>query len=518
VSEILLATKIRIPPVHRNLVHRPNLIRRLNDGVAQDHRLILLSAPAGYGKSTLLSERVSQLGIPVAWLSLEKGENTPAGFWSYFLAALATIPHLRQAGMVESFLQTMGSPQLPPMDVLLPNLVNDLSRLEADAVLVLDDLHAVTDSQIHQDLVFLVEHLPLSVNCLHLIVATRRDPPWPLARWRARAQVVEFRTADLRFNPEQAADFLNRVMKLSLSAEDVQALEKRTEGWIAGLQMAALSLQGREDVQEFIQAFTGSNRYIFDYLVEEVLSRQEQEVQDFLLKTSILERLSAPLCNAVLGHSDSRIILDRLEKTNLFLIPLDDERSWYRYHLLFTDLLLTNLKKSHADILPELHRRACVWFEENGFLSEALAHALAAGDLDGMAKLVEQYAFTIMEVQEASALLNWLNSLSDNVTNTYPWLNIARAWLLAYIGKNDQIEQAIGLAEKSADPEDQRIWGYIAAMRTLACELHVGQMHAGILQARKHWNCCRRMNSDHVPLSAIIWRISSPGMEIPLED
>ena len=237
---------------------------------------------------------------------------------------------------------------------------------------------------------------------------------------------MEIRTADLRFKPAEAADFLNKVMQLGLSAEDVRALENRTEGWIAGLQMAAVSLQGREDVHEFIRAFTGSSRYIFDYLVEEILNRQEQDVQEFLLKTSILERLSAPLCNTLLGHTNSQSILNRLEKTNLFLVSLDDERIWYRYHRLFADLLASSLREAHSEIVPELHRRACAWFEENGFLAEALAHALAADDLDRLATLVERYAFTIMEAYEASSLLNWLNSLPERITNSYPWLNIAR--------------------------------------------------------------------------------------------
>jgi LuxR family transcriptional regulator, maltose regulon positive regulatory protein len=484
-SDVLLATKIRVPALHRNIVNRPFLIKRLNDGLVNNSRLNLVSAPAGYGKSTLLSEWVSQTSIPVAWLSLEKAENTPAHFWSYFITALSTIPHFRQAGFGEAILQALQSLKPPPIDALLTNLVNELSKLQGEAVLVLDDLHTITEGKIHEDLVFLMDHLPLSANSLHLVVASRMDPPWPLARWRARGQLVEIRTADLRFKPTEAADFLNRVMKLDLSTEEVSALENRTEGWIAGLQMAAVSLQGREDVQEFILAFTGSSRYIFDYLVDEVLSRQEQGVQEFLLKTSILERLSASLCNTLLDHTGSQSILDQLEKTNLFLVSLDDERIWYRYHRLFADLLASSLRESHSEIIPELHRRACAWFEEHGFLAEALAHALTAGDLDRLAILVERYAFTIMEAFEASSLLNWLNSLPERVTNSYPWLNIARAWLLAYLGRNDQIEQAIDAAEKFADQEDRRICGYIAAMRTLAGELGASQMQDGIIQAGK---------------------------------
>ncbi len=492
-SDFLLATKIHIPFLHHNLVNRPNLIRRLNDGVLQNCRLILLSAPAGYGKSTLLSEWVSQLNIPAAWLTLEQRENTPSQFWNYFYTALSTIPHLRQAEEAEGLFRSLRSPQPLPVDVLLAGLVNMTANLEKGAVLVLDDLNTITEGQIHQDLIFLVDHLSLSASSLHIVVASRADPPWPLARWRARGQLLEIRTTDLRFNPEEAAEYLNRVMLLDLSSENVQALENRTEGWIAGLQMAALALQGfasqgaltlqgREDVQEFIRAFTGSNRYIFDYLMDEILSRQEPEMQEFLLKTSILERLSAPLCNAILGRGNSQHILDRIEKSNLFVVPLDQERTWYRYHLLFADLLASSLKQSQAEALPELHRKACAWYEANGLLSEALVHALAAGDLDRLVNIVERYAFTIMEVHEAFSLLNWLNSLPESVMASKPWLNIARAWLLAYLGRSDQIEPAIAAAEKTADPRDQRLMGYIAAMRALSGELGSRPYQNGFVQ------------------------------------
>lgn len=481
-SDTVLATKIRIPFLQPNLVNRPRLISCLNDAISQNGRLTLISAPAGYGKSTLLSEWISQLNIPAAWLSLEQRENSPARFWNYFFSALSTIPHLRQAEDAGDLFQSLRSPQPLPVGVLLEGLVNLTADLKEGAVLVLDDLHTITESQIHQDLIFLVDHLPLSASSLRIVVASRTDPPWPLARWRARGQLVEVRTNVLRFNPEEAADYLNRIMLLELTSDNVRALEYRTEGWIAGLQMAALALQslarqdtlslhGREDGQEFIRKFTGSNRYIFDYLMDEILTRQEPEMQEFLLKTSILERLSAPLCNAILDRGNSQHILDRLEKSNLFLVPLDEERTWYRYHLLFVDLLNSSLRQSQAEALPELHRKACAWYEENGFLSEALVHALAAGDLDRLVKIVERYAFTIMDVHEASSLLNWLNSLPERVMVSKPWLNIARAWLLAYLGRSDQIEPAIGAAEKYADPRDQRLRGYIAAMRALSGEI-----------------------------------------------
>ncbi|MDH4138576.1 MAG: LuxR family transcriptional regulator, partial [Anaerolineae bacterium] len=336
----LLTTKLHIPPVRPGLVPRPRLSERLNEGLM--HKLTLISAPAGFGKTTLLSEWVAASGRPVAWVSLDEGDNDLARFLAYSVGALQTI----EASVGEGVLSAFQTPQPPPIETVLTALVNEIATIPDPFALVLDDYHVVKAQPIHDALAFLLDHLPPQI---HLVIATRVDPPLPIARLRGRGQVTELRQTDLRFTPDEAAEFLNQIMRLGLSADDVAALASRTEGWIAGLQMAAVSMQGQEDVAGFIQTFTGSDRYILDYLVEEVLQRQPESVQTFLLQTSILDRLTGPLCDAVIcslplvgegqGEGSGQETLERLERANLFIIPLDNERRWYRYHHLFADLL-----------------------------------------------------------------------------------------------------------------------------------------------------------------------------------
>jgi LuxR family transcriptional regulator, maltose regulon positive regulatory protein len=484
VSDTLLATKIHIPPLRSNLVTRPHLIKRLNDGITQNHRLTLISAPAGYGKSTLLVEWVSQLDNQVAWVSLEKGENNPLRFWNYFVTALFTLPDLHQTCISGSFLRALQSPQPPPIDSLLVDLVNDLSKLEVGVVLVLDDLHSIIEGQIHQDLVFLIDHLPKSSHGLHLVVASRMDPPWPLARWRVRDDLTELRSKDLRFSPANATTFLNDSMGLKLSTQDIALLEQRTEGWIAGLQMAALSMQNQEYVTGFLEGFSGTHRFLLDYLFEEVLSQQAPEKLKFLLHTSLLEHISAPLCNSITDCQDSQEMLLELEKSNLFLVPMDDERHWYRYHHLFSDMLQFHLRKSYPEIIPALHVKASIWYEQNGYLSHALTHAIAANDLERLIGLVKKYAFTILEADQASFFLCWLNSLPDTVMGSSPWLYLARAWLSAYLGQFEEIEPSIRESEKYANQADRRLMGYIAAMWTLMGEFEYRRID-GIPHARQ---------------------------------
>ena len=455
VSEIFLSTKIRIPPLRRNLVNRPNLIQRLNDGLAQNNRLTLISAPAGYGKSTLLSEWAAQVNIPVAWLSLEKGENTPTRFWSYFFTALSTIPHLRQAGIGESILQALQSTQPPAMEMLLATLVNDLSILDEEAVLVLDDLHIITESQIHQDLIFLIEHLPLSTGSLHLVVASRMDPPWPMARWRARNELTELRASDLRFSYEEIFQFLYQTLQFKLSSQDVTALQARTEGWIAGLQMAAVTMQGRlkaqgsQGVSRFIESFTGSNRFILDYLMEEVVSQQPIEVRDFLQDTSILEQLTAPLCDALMGKQDSQMILDQMEQANLFLIPLDEERHWYRYHHLFAELLRKRLKQSQPEHITELNLRASQWYAENNFLSEAISHALDAGDIWRVNEYISGNALVMVDHVELLDVLSHFEQIPEVQICSKPWLCVAYAWVKAYVDPSGDMDRILLRAMES---------------------------------------------------------------------
>jgi hypothetical protein len=407
----LLITKLHIPSPRPNLVPRPRLVHRLEEGLRLGRKLTLISAPAGFGKTTLLSEWAGGCGWSVAWVSLDKADNDPARFWAYVIAALQTI-HEDMGAAAQAALQ---SPQPPPIELLLTGLVNEITEVPDPFALVLDDFHVITEQQVRDALTFLLDNLPPQ---MHLILASRADPPWPLARLRARREMTELRADDLRFTSEEAAAFLNEVMKLDLSAEDVARLEARTEGWIVGLQMAALSMRGQRDVSGFIKAFTGSHRFILDYLVEEVLDQQPPGIQDFLLKTSILDRMTAPLCDAVCfgeadtasrsagsavtGREDSQAILEHLAQANLFLVPLDDERRWYRYHRLFADLLRSRLKQDHHERVCTLHCRASAWCEGQGLVSEAVRHALAAVDVNPPLALIG-----LLAILPVAALILW---------------------------------------------------------------------------------------------------------------
>jgi LuxR family maltose regulon positive regulatory protein len=372
----LLETKLHVPRRRRDLVARPRLTERLSG--AAESALTLVSAPAGFGKTTLLADWLAvpaANGQPAAWLSLDRRDNDPALFWTYLVAALKTAA----PGVGADALSLLQSPQ-PPIEAVVATLLNDVSAISNDVVLVLDDYHIIDAREVHEGMAFLLEHLPPQ---LHLVIAGRADPALALARWRGRGELIEIRAADLRFTPEEAGAYLNGVMGFALTAQDVAALEGRTEGWIAALQMAALSMQGRDDVAGFIAGFAGDDRYIVDYLAEEVLQRQPEHVRHFLLQTSILDRLSGPLCDAVTGQGGGKGMLARLERGNLFLAPLDDHRRWYRYHQLFADVLQAHLLDEQPDDIRELHRRASAWYELNGEPSEAIRHALAAEDSSG---------------------------------------------------------------------------------------------------------------------------------------
>jgi LuxR family maltose regulon positive regulatory protein len=457
----LLSTKLHIPPARSGSVFRSRLIDRMNEGVKGN--LTLVSAPAGFGKTTLLGEWIRKLEKPVAWLSLEKEDNDPGRFWTYFLAAVQTI----HPGLGKKLIELQFAAPQSLIDPFLVPLINEINARHEPLIVILDDYHVIDSSPIQEGMIFLLDHLPAG---LHLVIASRADPAWPLAHWRTRGQLVEIRAADLRFTPEEAADFLNCTMKLDLSARDIAALEERTEGWIAGLQMAALSLQGREDVQGFINAFTGSNRYIFDYLIEEVLDRQPAEIQDFLLKTSILERLYAPLCDAVLERTASQDVLHKLEQANLFLIPLDDERRWYRYHHLFAELLCRRLEQTEQDHIAELHQRASRWYAANDFLSEAINHALDAEDFLLVNELVSGNALAIVEHTELLDVLGHFESMPDHQTSSKPWLCVAYAWVKAYADPTAGLDPILQQAERCLAgienaPERQRLISHLAAIR-----------------------------------------------------
>ncbi len=444
----LLETKFYVPKWRRGLVPRPRLSDRLNRGA--ESKLTLVSAPAGFGKTTLLADWLAAVAVDgrtVTWLSLDQSDNHPASFWTYLIAALQTAePHIGASAI--SLLQ---SPQPPPIEAVLTLLLNELGGMSTDLVLVLDDYHVIDARDIHDGMVFLLDHLPPRP---HLVIASRADPPLPLARLRARGELVEIRAADLRFTPDEAAVYLNQGMGLDLTAHDIAVLEDRTEGWIAALQLAALSIKGREDTATFIAGFSGDDRYIVDYLVEEVLKRQPDQIRQFLLQTSVLDRLSGMLCDAVTGQDSGtgNGMLEALERANLFVVPLDDRRRWYRYHHLFADVLRARLLDEQPEQVPELHRRASAWYERNGERSEAIRHALAAGDFSKAADLIELSAPALRRSRQEAALLGWLAALPDDLLCCRPVLSNVFAGELLTGGKLDDADARLRDAERWLGP------------------------------------------------------------------
>jgi LuxR family maltose regulon positive regulatory protein len=423
-------------------VRRPRLIERLNEGLHR--KLTLICAPAGFGKTTLISEWVGGIERPTAWLSLDEGENDPARFLVYLVAALQTIA----AHIGEGVLGVLQSPQPPPTESILTALLNEITTLPDNVVLVLDDYHVIDAKPVDLALSFLLEHLPPQ---MHLVMATREDPQLPLARLRAQGDLTELRAADLRFTPAEAAGFLNQVMGLSLSAADIAALEDRTEGWIAGLQLAALSMRGREDIPGFIRAFAGDNRYVVDYLVEEVLQRQPEPVRSFLLQTAILERLNGPLCDAVTGQEEGNARLEALERGNFFVVPLDDQRHWYRYHHLFGEVLSAHLLAEQPDQVSLLHRRASAWYEQNGLLGDAIRHALATKDFERAANLVELAVPALRRSRQEAVVLGWLKALPEELLRARPVLSVYYAGALLLKGELEGVEARLRDAERWLD-------------------------------------------------------------------
>ncbi len=385
--------------------------------------------------------------LQFCWLSLDENDSDLSRFLTYLIAALQTIAPT--AG--EATLNALQSSQPPPVDVLLTALLNDITSLGA-VVLILDDYHVIESPAIDEALIFFVEHLPPQ---LRLVIASREDPPLPLARLRARGQLTELRAADLRFTPDEAAEFLNEVMQLNLLAADIAALESRTEGWIAGLQLAALSMQGRSDTAGFIQAFTGSHRFVLDYLMEEVLQRQPDNVRQFLLQTSILDRLCGPLCDAITDRVDGRAQLAALERSNLFVVPLDDQRQWWRYHHLFAEVLQAHLKEAQADRVPTLHRCASLWFEQHDQPADAIRHALAAEDFDRAANLIERIWLEMDLNYQSAAWLNWARQLPDDLICAHPVLCLGYAWALLNGGELEASEAWLRAAERWLEPADE---------------------------------------------------------------
>ena len=462
----ILATKLYIPRLRPNVVSRPRLIERLNEGLHR--KLTLIAAPAGFGKTTLVSEWLAGCERPAAWLSLDEGENDPTRFLMYLVAALQTLA------------ATIG-------EAMLTALLNDITTIPDNFILILDDYHVLDAKPVDHALTFLLEHLPPH---LHLVIATREDPQLPLARLRAGGHLTEVRAVDLRFTPSEAAEFLTQVMGLTLSAEDIAALERRTEGWIAGLQLAALSMQGQQDAAGFITSFTGSHHFVLDYLVEEVLGQQSERVQTFLLRTSILDRLCGPLCDAVLMDPTAigQATLEYLERANLFLVPLDNERRWYRYHHLFAELLRQRLQQSIASSprderggVAEFHRRASQWYEDHGLSMEAFHHAAAAHDVERATRLAEGEGMPQHFRGAVAPVLDWLESLPTTVLNARPSLWVRYASLLLVTGQTTGVEEKLQAAEAAlqgieADDKTRDLIGQIAADRaTLALARYQGE-------------------------------------------
>jgi LuxR family maltose regulon positive regulatory protein len=452
-QDSLLQTKLYIPPTRLDQISRPRLLERLNAGLSEDgftRKLTLVSAPAGFGKTTLVSEWVHKVEaqhaapLQVAWLSLDEGDNDLARFLTYLIAALRTI----EASIGKGALGALQSPQPPPAEVVLTSLINDAVAISSPFVLVLDDYHLIEAQGIHDALTFLLERLPPR---MHLVIASREDPPLPLARLRARGQLTELRAMDLRFTTSEAAEFLNQAMGLDLSAEDIAALETRTEGWIAGLQLAAISIQGRNDTPSLIESFTGSHRYVLDYLVEEVLERQPGSVQSFLLQTAILDRLTGSLCDTLTGHEDGQQTLEMLERANLFIVPLDTERRWYRYHHLFADLLRQRLRQTHPEKLPILHVRASDWFRHQGLHREAIKYSLAAGDYEGAAGLIRAIAIDVIQQGEHTTVVGWINAVPEELVEEQPYLSVLHAWALQLTGQLETAEARLIDAENALD-------------------------------------------------------------------
>ena len=437
----LLDTKTFIPPNRSGNVTRPRLIERLNEGLS--HKLSLVSAPAGFGKTTLISEWIANCDRPAAWLSLGVGDSDLARFLAYLITALQSIGENIGVGA----LGMLQSGQNAPTEIVLTDLLNDITGIQDSFILVLDDYHVVDAQSIDSALGFLIDHLPPQ---MHLVIATREDPNLPLAKLRARAQLTEIRASDLRFSDAETANFLNQKMKLNLSEENIAALEARTEGWITGLQLAAISLQRCEDIPSFIDSFTGSNRFVLDYLVEEVLQQLPEQVLTFLLHTSVLDCFCASLCDAVLSESSlsGHELLNYLEQANLLVIPLDDKRQWYRYHHLFADVLRVRLRHEHGDQEATLHLRASEWYDQHGLQAEAVQHAILAKDYDQAANLAELAWPDWSGGYKPIEWLGWLKELPDDLVKMRPVLSLSYAWALLNGGNPEAAELRLQDAEK----------------------------------------------------------------------
>ncbi|MCA9967274.1 MAG: hypothetical protein KC423_23665 [Anaerolineales bacterium] len=466
-AEILLQTKLFAPPLRPLAIARPHLIHKLNTGL--NGKLTLVSAPAGFGKTTLVSSWLRQCERPFVWLSLDEDDNDLMRFFTYVAAAVQQIQGVSKT--LQSLLQAT---QPMPFKSLATALINDCLTASIPFALTLDDYHVITETAVHEAISFLLDNLPPQ---LHLVITSRTDPLLPLSRLRARGQMTELRTDDLRFTAQEAADFLQQVMGLKLSAEQVSALGSRTEGWIAGLQMASLSMQGLQsevDITTFVTDFTGSHRYIFDYLTDEVLTQRPSGTRDFLLQTAVLDRFCASLCEAVTGMNNSQTLLSQLDDANLFIVPLDDQRRWYRYHHLFADLLRQRLKQQDQFTLSQLHLRASHWFQQNGFMPETVQHALAAQAYEQACDLIMVVAPEMLNKGNYADLYKWIEALPDYFKADHSDISIYYAWVLFLMGEiEDAFQQVERIIERPFANLSVITNGRLAALR--AYKSHLSQ-------------------------------------------
>jgi len=499
-STPILLTKLSVPQPRPELVHRQRLIEQLDIGLQQ--KLTLVSAPAGFGKTTLITDWLQTKGSDrsypfyIAWFSLDEGDNDPVQFLIYLIAALVQTEVLDDKFGIglQSMLQ---SPQSPPVDSILISLINEISSSLDQIIIIFDDYHQIRAQPIHNILTFLLENLPTLV---HLVITTREDPPLPLARLRAKNQLSELRASDLLFSYEEAGEFLNQVMCLSLSAEAIAMLETRTEGWIAGLQLAAISIRGFDDATSFIQTFSGSDRLVLDYLIEEVINQQPEEIQNFLLQTAILNRLSGSLCNAVTGQSDGQAVLEMLERANLFIIPLDNKRQWYRYHHLFSDLLRQRLYWFQSEKIPALNSRASKWYEKNGFFNEAIDCAFIAEDFDRAIILIEEQIDDLWSLGENARLKHWLQKIPETLLISKPHLCIIHAWYSFMSNRPEDAETTLQIVEQTIDSSNSDnliLSGRMAVVRAYL-RTYTGDMLSVIEFSR--------LALDFLPEKDLIWR------------
>jgi LuxR family transcriptional regulator, maltose regulon positive regulatory protein len=464
----LLATKLSVPRPRPTVVPRQSLYARLDDGVSR--AVVIISAPAGFGKSTVLTswlaERATR-GRSVTWLSLDAGDNDPNVFWRYFLAGISRL-HPRVGAAASALL---GSPQPPSMPSILATLINDLHAVSDDVIFVLDDYQLIESADVHEAMTFLIENRPPR---LHMIILTRADPPLPLSRLRASGELLELRAADLRFGSDEAGTYLNQIMGLQLAAANISELVRRTEGWVAGLQMAALAIRDQADVPGFIAGFTGSNRYVIDYLADEVLGRQPPALRAFLLDTSVLDRMCASLCDDLTFRRDSQDILEGLEHANLFVDPLDEVRDWYRYHQLFADVLNQRLRHEQPGRVSELHHRASAWYERHGLVSDAVQHAIRGHDAHRAVRLIESAGMSLVLDQQVQTVLGWLDQLSAGLVRERPVLSTIRALGYVFSNRPDEAEASLNDAERCLEDEPttdeaRAVLGRVAVIRAAIC-------------------------------------------------